>query len=155
MVYLITGVSGSGKTTVGKKLANRLNCPYHEGDDYHSEESLELLNEGINLSEHEWKDWVFALRAVVDMEIAMQKNAVITATLLKEKQRAAVIANRPQIKLIYFKTDIETARERLRHKKNHIKLLQYQFDNLEEPDNCIIIDVKDKIPDEIAELILA
>ncbi|HPN65545.1 MAG TPA: hypothetical protein PK247_10130, partial [Candidatus Goldiibacteriota bacterium] len=118
------------------------------------EESLELLNEGINLSEHEWKDWVFALRAVVDMEIAMQKNAVITATLLKEKQRAAVIANRPQIKLIYFKTDIETARERLRHKKNHIKLLQYQFDNLEEPDNCIIIDVKDKIPDEIAELIL-
>jgi len=153
MIYLITGVSGSGKTTVGKKMANKLNCPYHEGDDYHSERGLELLNEGINLSEQDWKDWVYALRSVVDMEIAMQKNAVITATLLKEKQRTAIISNRPQIKLIYLKADMDTAKERLRHKKNHIKLLQYQFDNLEEPVNARIIDVK-KSPDEIAAEIL-
>lgn len=153
MIYLITGVSGSGKTTVGKKLANKLNCPYHEGDDYHSEKGLELLNEGINLSEKDWKDWIYALRSVVDMEIAMQKNAVITATLLKEKQRTAIIANRPQIKLIYLKADINTAKERLRHKKNHIKLLQYQFDNLEEPVNAMVIGVE-KSPDEIAAEIL-
>lgn len=153
MIYLITGVSGSGKTTVGKKVANRLNCPYHEGDDYHSEQGLELLNEGINLSEKDRKDWIYALRSVVDMEIAMQKNAVITATLLKEKQRTAIIANRPQIKLIYLKADINTAKERLRHKKNHIKLLQYQFDNLEEPVNAMVIGVE-KSPDEIVNQIL-
>jgi gluconokinase len=157
MIYLIMGVMGSGKSTVGKLLASRLKCPLHEADDYHSRESIKKMESGISLNDKDRKPWIFAVRAVIDMELANGGNAVITCSALKEKYRKTLISGRKEIKLIYLKATKNYIYERMRkHTGHHINpsLLPSQFNDLEEPKNALTIEAQ--LPTErIVDIIIS
>src|SRR5262245_20848239 len=83
MVVVLMGVSGSGKTTVGKLLAKKLGWAFVEGDDYHPPSNVEKMRAGIPLNDEDRKPWLAALRGRVDRAIASGEDIVLACSALK------------------------------------------------------------------------
>ncbi len=157
MIYILMGVLGSGKTAIGKKLAKRLNCVFRDGDDYHSDSSRKKMRKGLPLTDKDRKSWLFAIRSIIDLDLACKWNSVVACSALKEKYRKVLIGNRKGIKLIYLKGTLELIKKRIKKRKGHFinpSLLASQFDILEEPKNAVVIDIK-LTPDDIVDKIIA
>jgi gluconokinase len=132
---IVMGVSGSGKTTVGAGLAERLNCPYLEGDDFHLPESIEKMAAGIALGDDDRWPWLQGLAAGIDASLKQHGGVVATCSALKRKYRDRL---RQQIgtpvvfiHLVAEKTNLE---QRLFARDAHYmpaSLLQSQLQSLE------------------------
>jgi gluconokinase len=157
MVYLIMGVLGSGKTTVGQLLAEHLHCVFRDADDYHTPSNRGKMAAGIPLTDEDRKPWIFAIRAVIDAELAVGVECVIACSALREKYRQTLIQDRKEIKIIYLKGTKELISERIKLRKGHFVnpvLLDSQFAEVEEPKKAVVIDIR-KTPEEIVSEILS
>lgn len=151
------GVMGAGKTTVGKVLAARLKCSFHDGDDYHPEANLEKMSRGIPLTDEDRKPWIYALRSVIDMEFSEGLDAVVTCSALRERYRRVLVSDPARIRLVYLKGSRELIASRIRDRKPPLaspSLLDSQFEVLEEPKEALIVDVAQPV-DGIVDHILA
>ena len=156
MIYLLMGVMGSGKSTVGQALARRLDCPFHDGDDYHPESNRQKMARGIPLTDEDRKPWIFALRSVLDSELARGGDFVLACSALRERYRNILITDPARFRLVYLKGDRELIALRLRSRKGsfaHPSLLDSQFETLEEPSDALVVDVTPP-PAAIVEAIL-
>ena len=156
MVYLIMGVLGSGKTTIGEKLSQRLGCEFRDGDDFHPQSNRDKMAAGIPLTDSDRKPWLLAIRSVID-SVLSHGDFVVTCSALRENYRRILIHGRPGIKLVYLKGSKELISGRLKGRSGHFVspgLLDSQFETLEEPKNAITVDIAKK-PDEIVEEILS
>lgn len=155
MIYLLMGVMGCGKTTVGMALAERLGCEFQDGDDYHPESNREKMRRGIPLTDEDRKPWIFAIRAVLDSELARGGDFVMACSALRERYRRVLITDPTRIRLVYLKGDRTLIAERLRHRTGsfaHPSLLESQFETLEEPADALVVDAAlpvEKIVDRI------
>ncbi len=155
MIIVLTGVSGSGKSTVGRELARQLSWPFHEGDDHHPPENVRKMRAGIPLDDADRGPWLDSLRVLVDDLSARNRDAVIAASLLKKAHRARLA--RPGVRFVYLKGDPSLIRDRLAKRKGHFfdpALLDSQLSALEEPDDAVVVDVGAS-PHEIAATIRA
>ena len=144
MIILIMGVSGSGKTTVGKLLADSLQWEFSDADAFHSPENVEKMRQGIPLSEADRKPWLQDLQTTIQQWLQENKNVVLACSALKDSYRQFLLVDRDRIKLVYLKGSYELIQKRLQERHNHYmseKLLDSQFDTLEEPLDAISIDV--------------
>ena len=82
-IIYIMGVSGSGKTTIGKKLAAKIGLPFFDGDDFHPPSNKEKMNRGIPLTDEDRKDWLIQMNNAA-MDQAKLAGAVIACSALKE-----------------------------------------------------------------------
>jgi gluconokinase len=156
MIYLLMGVMGCGKTTVGAELARRLGCPFHDGDDYHSEGNRRKMSQGIPLTDEDRKPWIFALRAVIDSEMARGGDFVLACSALRERYRKVLISDPARVRLVHLKGSRELIASRLRARKGSFadpSLLDSQFETLEEPSDALTVDVSLPV-DRIVERIL-
>ncbi len=156
MIYVIMGVLGSGKTTIGRMLASKLNAVFHDADEYLNHKERKKLAKGVPLTDVEWKNWMVIMRTIVDRELARGGTAVIACPALKEKYRQLLLHDKKNMKLIYLKGTLEMIEQRLAHHKNRHnaspKILENHFKILEEPKNADIIDIT--IPcEQIVEMI--
>ena len=87
MVIILIGVAGSGKTTVGRLLATRLGCEFHDGDDLHPTRNREKMSRGIALTDEDRSPWLHAIRDLVERCLAENRSAVIACSALKQKYR--------------------------------------------------------------------
>jgi carbohydrate kinase (thermoresistant glucokinase family) len=159
MIYVITGVLGSGKTTVGKMAAGKIGAEFYDADDYLTHSSRKKLSKGIPLTEKEWKDLMFAMRAIVDRELARGGSAVIACTALKERYRKLLMHQPEKMKLIYLKGTREFIERKLKKNKNRhnasFEVLKTQFEMFEEPKNAVVFDItrpREYIAGEIAKM---
>src|SRR4051812_37542304 len=97
-IILLMGVAGSGKTTIGRMLAEKLGWPYFEADDFHSAANKEKMGRGIPLDDADRAPWLAAIRQQIDRCLARQQSAVITCSALKEKYRQVLMENAPAVK---------------------------------------------------------
>jgi carbohydrate kinase (thermoresistant glucokinase family) len=145
MIYVITGVLGSGKTTIGKLLSKKLDIPFHDADEYLTHEDRKRLSKGITMSEKEWKDLMFAMRAIVDMELSRGAKAVIACSALRERYRKLLMHEPEKMRLIYLKGTREFIEKKLRKNKNRhnasAEILKSHFEMLEEPQNAMTFDI--------------
>ena len=156
-IIFIMGVSGSGKTTVGKKLAARIGLPFFDGDDFHSPSNKEKMNRGTPLTDEDRKDWLIQMNNAA-MDQAKHAGAVIACSALKETYRA-ILSSGITIPLywVFLQGSFELIKKRMDERKDHFmpaSLLASQFDALEIPANSIKIDIA-KDPDEIVERIIS
>ncbi len=156
-IIFIMGVSGSGKTTIGKKLAARIGLPFFDGDDFHSPSNKEKMNQGIPLTDEDRKDWLIQMNNAA-MDQAKLAGAVIACSALKETYRA-LLSSGITIPLywVFLQGSFELIKKRMEERKDHFMpagLLSSQFDALQIPDNCITIDISNS-PDEIVEMIIS
>lgn len=149
------GVSGSGKSTVGNKLAKALDYPFFDGDDYHPQANIEKMSNGMPLNDTDREGWLQSLNELAQAH--KKKGAVIVCSALKEKYRQQLLENLTgQCKFLYLKGSLEEISERLSKRENHFMpkdLLASQFDALEEPLDAINISIQ-KSPDAIVAEVL-
>ncbi len=141
------GVAGSGKTTIGKKLAEKLHAVFYDGDDFHPEGNIEKMKQGIPLSDEDRSAWLNNLNELLQRESKKQNNIVLACSALKSSYRQA-LSRDLGTSLIYLKLDIDTAMKRLKGRKNHFfsaSLIESQFQILEEDEEAITIDAKEPV----------
>ena len=156
MVIIVTGVAGSGKTTVGRILAARLGCEFHDADDLHPPSNRDKMNRGVALTDEDRWPWLHAVRALVQECLAQNRSAVIACSALKQAYRDLLIVNAAKVKLVYLKGSQAMIAQRLAQRAGHFfdpHLLQSQFDTLEEPVDAIVVEIS-KTPEQVANAII-
>ncbi|MDF5706291.1 MAG: gluconokinase [Nostoc sp. S4] len=144
MIIIIMGVSGAGKTTIGKLLADSLDWQFSDADAFHSLENIEKMGRGIALSEADRIPWLEDLQTAIKNWLQENKNVVLACSALKESYRQFLVVDSDRIKLVYLKGSYELIQKRLQERHNHYmseKLLNSQFITLEEPLDTLYIDV--------------
>lgn len=151
-VLIIMGVSGTGKTTIGKLLSEKLEYPFFDGDDYHPEENVKKMKAGHPLDDDDRKGWLLRLN-----QLALEHKktgAVIACSALKKNYRGLLRAGMGnKIKFIFLKGSFELIKSRLENREGHfmpLVLLQSQFDALEAPSKALSVSVENS-PSEIVE----
>jgi gluconokinase len=157
MVIILIGVAGSGKTTVGRILAARLGCEFHDADDLHPPLNRDKMRRGIPLSDEDRWPWLHAVRALVQECLTRDRRAVIACSALKQAYRNLLIVDAAQVKLVYLRGSQALITQRLAQRAGHFfdpRLLQSQFDSLEEPADAIVADIA-KTPEKIVDAVIA
>ena len=147
------GVSGSGKTTVGRRLAARLGGRFLDGDDFHPEENIRKMAAGNPLVDADREPW---LNRILDAirETAEEERVVVACSALKESYRRQ-LAEIPY-ELVYLKGTETQIADRLNDRTGHFmpaSLLASQFDDLEEPGDALIVPMGATV-DEMVDLIV-
>lgn len=154
MIFIIMGVSGCGKTTVGQELALQLNLPFHDADDFHSQSNTDKMRNGIPLTDDDRMPWLQQLAANI-RKWEKGGGAVLACSALKENYRK-VLQIVPGINWIYLSGAHAVILERLQSRKEHYMsavLLDSQFAALEEPVYGIHVDVSLN-PEQIVQEII-
>lgn len=138
------GVAGSGKSTIGHLLARRLQRPFYDGDDFHSEANRSKMAAGIPLNDDDRKEWLVAIHAAA-VAAARKDGAVIACSALKQVYRDILQQGLPQARWIYLKGTYHTIMHRMQQRQHHfmpVSLLQSQFAILEEPQEALVVDIE-------------
>jgi carbohydrate kinase (thermoresistant glucokinase family) len=147
-IVVAMGVSGSGKSTVARALAEREGWEMLEGDSFHPPANIAKMKAGTPLTDDDRGPWLRAIAAKEDELRAAGQSAVVACSALKRAYRDILIGNRPQTVLLYLRGSYDLIAERMRARKNHFMppaLLVSQFATLEEPgpdEHPIVVDVE-------------
>lgn len=160
-VILVMGVSGSGKTTVGTLLAERLGWEYAEADDFHPAANVAKMAAGHPLDDADRAPWLAAIGAWIDRVSAEGKPAVVTCSALKRVYRETLRTGRRQVRLVYLDVPFTVVNARLSAREGHFfpaQLLESQYRDLESPtaeDGVLSVPVEaGTTPDRIVDLAL-
>jgi gluconokinase len=146
MVVIIFGVSGAGKTTIGKLLARELGWRFYEADDFHSQANIDKMRQGIPLTDEDRWPWLESLRELIEQCLATGENAVLACSALKEAYRRRLRVS-DKVKLVFLRGDYALIANQLRQRRGHFMnsaLLHSQFDDLEEPqpaEGAVVIEL--------------
>jgi len=158
---VVMGVSGAGKSTVGRLTATRLDCPFRDADSFHPPANIAKMARGAPLTDADRWPWLQAIAAWIGEHRAAGTTCVATCSALKRAYRDLVTeGQRPDVRLVYLKGDMALIEARLAARRWHFMppaLLRSQFDALEEPgdeERAMVMSI-DERPEEIAESVLA
>ena len=145
MVIVLMGVSGSGKTTVGKVLAEQLGWSFVDADDYHPAANIEKMRRGMPLTDADRRPWLDALRLRVDAACHVGENMVLACSALKHAYQDYLERDEPAcVHYVHLKGPEDLIRERLSARKGHFMnpaLLHSQFEIMEPPADSIEVDI--------------
>ena len=150
------GVAGSGKTTVGRRLAGELGWEFYDADDFHPPANIEKMARGVPLTDEDRRPWLAALGELVRGCLARGAHAVLACSALKGRYRERLLVD-GRVRLAYLKADRQLIRERLTSRRGHYMkaaLLDSQFAALEEPGPEAHFDAS-ATPDELVAAIRA
>lgn len=151
MIVVLTGVSGAGKSTVGKELAERLGWDFFDADHFHPDENIERMSSGVALTDEDRQPWLETLKALIDARLRLDADAVLACSALKTAYRNMLGAQNAQVKFVLLDLDVSDLSERLQNRKDHFmdaRLLGSQVQTLEVDDALVVIDAS-KPPDEV------
>jgi gluconokinase len=133
---VVMGVAGSGKTTIGEKLAERLGWRYEDGDRFHPKANVEKMSAGRPLSDEDRWPWLQAIADEIDRICKRNGHVVIGCSALKRSYRDVLVHGRDDVRIVYLDgTQVVIAR-RLKARKGHFMpptLLESQFNTLQPP----------------------
>jgi gluconokinase len=142
MIIILMGVTGVGKTTVGRALAEELHWRFADGDDFHSAENIAKMHAGIPLTDGDRVLWLQSLRDAVNGFVSSGENVVLACSALKASYRKFLLVE-PQVKLVYLRGSFDLIAKRLVSRRGHYmnpRLLRSQFDTLEEPTDFPVVE---------------
>jgi gluconokinase len=151
MILILMGVSGSGKTTVGKQLAKNLGWNFYEGDDFHPASNIEKMRHGIPLTDEDRTPWLDALQTLIRRLAQEGESAVISCSALKKSYRDRLQVEPGVPRFVFLQASYELIKERVKgrvHPFMKPDLLKSQFEILEEPKDALIVDAS-QTPAEI------
>ena len=155
MIVVVMGVTGSGKTTIGSLLAQRLGWEFADADSFHSPANVEKIRLGIPLDDADRAPWLRALREAMQQWVVEHRNVVLACSALKATYRDQLDVG-SEVKFVYLKGSYDVIYQRLRLRHGHFaseKILASQFATLEEPNHAITVDIDHSVEEIVAEII--
>lgn len=161
-VFILMGVSGSGKSVVANRVAHELQTAFLDGDFLHPRANIQKMAEGHPLNDEDRQPW---LQAINDAAFAMQRTqeiSLIVCSSLKKKYRDILRQGNSNLKFIYLQGDFDTIESRLKARKGHFfkpAMLVTQFETLEEPgdeeSDVIKVDIRQSVDEVVAATVAA
>jgi gluconokinase len=143
MVVIVMGVAGSGKTTIGRLLAEQMGWVFLDADDFHPTANVEKMRRGIGLTDADREPWLDALAARIRSLVAAGESGVLACSALKQAYRDRLNVD-PAVRVVYLHGDPALLRRRLSLRKGHYAhadLLASQLEALEPPEGVPTFDV--------------
>ncbi|MFF5923329.1 gluconokinase, GntK/IdnK-type [Streptomyces flavochromogenes] len=159
-LVLVVGVAGSGKSTVGRLLAERLGSTYGEADAFHSEADRAKMAAGHALTDSDREPWLDAIGDWMDRTTSAGQRAVVTCSALKRRYRDKLLAGRPDAVLVYLHGSRELLESRLAARRGHFfpaDLLDSQLADLQEPgpdEHPLVVEI-DQPPEAVVTAVLS
>jgi gluconokinase len=159
VIVIVFGVSGTGKTTIGKLLAEELGWRFSEADDFHPRANIEKMHSGHPLTDEDRWPWLERLLEQITRSLAAKENVVLACSALKRAYRERLRVS-DDVKFVFLRGDYALIERQLRRRRGHFMnpaLLQSQFADLEEPEpdeDAITIELG-WTPEELVEEIKA
>ena len=152
MVVVIMGVSGSGKSTVGRILAERLGWEFRDGDDFHPATNVAKMRLGQALTDADRQPWLASVAQFMREQRVAGRSVVVACSALKEMHRVWLLKGEPWVRFFHLSGAKELIAERLKKRTDHfmpVTLLDSQFETLELPPDVTRLDIA-CTPDELA-----
>jgi gluconokinase len=153
---ILMGVSGCGKTTVGKELARRLGWDYFDADDFHSPANIAKMAAGIPLTDADRAPWLASLHELISTSLSARHPGVLACSALKERYRQQLLEQNARVQIVYLKGSYALIKSRVLARSEHymkLGLLRSQFDSLEEPKNALVVDISLSVYEIVSEII--
>ena len=160
MVLVVMGVSGSGKSTVASRLAERLGWDFVDGDSFHTPEHVAKMRAGHPLDDDDRAPWLAAIGAWIDTRLQQRAPGVVVCSALRRAYRDVLVRGRGAVRIVYLEGDRALIEGRLARRQGHFMpagLLDTQFAILEPPgpeENAVAARI-DAAPDAIVATIVA
>ena len=143
MIWLVMGVTGCGKTTLGRALADRLKIPFYDADDFHPPKNREKLLQDQPLTDADRQPWLEDL-AVQMPAWDKAGGAVLACSALKNSYRQILAGSAVAMRVVWLEISPDQAKERLMSRKHDLvgkfeKILQGQFADLEAPRSAVVV----------------
>jgi gluconokinase len=156
VIIVLMGVTGTGKSTVGKQLAGQLGWTFVEGDDFHPKANVEKMRRGIPLDDEDRKPWLDAIRKRLEQATEQGENVVLACSALKHSyQHYLADYAAKDVHFVCLFGSPELIRDRLAKRTGHFMnpaLLASQFEALEPPEDAIRVDIGRLPPAIVAEI---
>lgn len=150
------GVSGAGKTRIGRELAHSLGWAFLDADDFHPQSNVEKMRGGVPLETADRAVWLDALTSALTALERGGADAVMACSALRREFRESLSASLADVRFVYLKAGAGLVRDRVTQREGHFmpaSLVDSQFATLEEPDDAIVIDAS-QTPAEIVRRIV-
>ncbi|MEO3752045.1 gluconokinase [Streptomyces sp. B6B3] len=157
---VVMGVSGVGKTTIARLLAERLDVPFAEGDDFHSAANVAKMSAGTPLEDADRWPWLAAIGGWLRERQTAGTGGVVTCSALRRAYRDVLRAAAPGVFFVHLDGSEELVAERMGERSGHFmpqKLLRSQFatlEPLESDEDGTVVDVGGT-PEELADVAAA
>jgi gluconokinase len=159
-VVVLMGVSGCGKTTVGRALAQELGWPFYDGDDFHPPQNVAKMAAGHPLDDQDRAPWLERLRGLIHKQLTQENNAVLACSALKRAYRDRLRQGNPGLRFIYLQGDFGLIWERMQARSGHYmqaSMLRSQFADLEppKPEEAQAVSIDQPVSNIIEEILQA
>jgi len=154
--FIIMGVSGCGKSSVGKALAESLGWDFYDADDFHPPENVAKMANGIPLDDSDRAPWLVSLHDMISSNLKADKPGVLACSALKECYRKQLLEDNDGVQIVYLKGTYDLIWSRMSARKDHYMkphMLRSQFDALEEPANVMTTDISSSIGDIVRAIL--
>lgn len=154
--FIVMGVSGCGKSTVARLLAEKLGWDFLDADDFHSSENISKMEAGIPLSDSDRAPWLASLNEKLISTLKAGQHPVLACSALKESYRTKLFRETGGLQLIYLKGSYDLIWSRISQRKEHYmkpEMLRSQFEALDEPVGALVMDIR-LTPEEIVDEII-
>ena len=154
--FIVMGVSGSGKTSVGKSLARHLGWDFYDADDFHPPENIAKMASGIPLDDSDRAPWLASLHDLISSSLKADRPGVLACSALKERYRQQLVDGNDGVQIVYLKGSYDLIWSRMERRTDHYMkphMLKSQFDNLEEPTNALTMDISMSVDDMVQKII--
>lgn len=154
-VVLVMGVSGSGKTTFGTALGQRLGWSFADADDYHPPSNRSKMSLGQPLTDADREPWLLLLRALIEQHLQDNQPLVLACSALKARYREILTGNLEGIQVVFLSGSRELIAERMRQRQHFmpVSLLESQLSTLEPPTQAILVDISRPLEDSLREVV--
>ena len=153
---IVMGVSGSGKTSVGRSLAEKLGWDFYDADDFHPPANVAKMASGTPLDDSDRAPWLAALHDRISSSLKADQPGVLACSALKDRYRRQLLDGNQGVQVVYLKGSYELIWSRMEKRTDHYMkphMLKSQFDALEEPANALTIDIAMSLDEIVQEII--
>jgi gluconokinase len=154
--FIVMGVSGCGKSSVGKSLAQSLGWDFYDADNFHPPENVAKMASGIPLDDSDRAPWLASLNELISSSLRANKPGVLACSALKERYRQQLMDGNNGVQIVYLKGSYDLIWSRMEKRTDHYMkphMLKSQFDTLEEPTNALTIDISMSMQDIVQKIL--